>query len=136
MIRGQSLYVSWNGATEVRAWRVHQGDNSTDVAKAGFETLVPLGTAQEDVFVEALSSNGSVLARSDDLSVGGERKFAAVSGTVPFEATATATPTGRRHNGTTGDSQRDAAFSSHQSASALAGVVASALLGAGLLLLA
>ncbi|KAK5115829.1 hypothetical protein LTR85_009423 [Meristemomyces frigidus] len=52
-----TVYVSWNGATEVEAWEVY-GGNTTDltclktVAKHGFETLVEIGAALQYVQVK------------------------------------------------------------------------------------
>jgi len=49
-VRNRSVYVSWNGATEVVSWQLLQGPSKTElrpvrvVPKTGFETRIPLGT--------------------------------------------------------------------------------------------
>ena len=70
MVNGGTLYVSWNGATEVRRWQVLAGKdvgNLTAIAsaaKAGFETSIPISTSQDFVAVRALDGNGAVLGTS------------------------------------------------------------------------
>ena len=72
-IAGRKVYVSWNGATNVKQWRVLRGDSSDDmrpraaVAKRGFETAIPLGRVGRYVAVQALGANGRVLAVSKTL---------------------------------------------------------------------
>jgi hypothetical protein len=67
---GDTLYVSWNGATEVASWRVLAGSDAehlnaqTTVPKAGFETAVAVGPDADSFAVEALSRGGQVLGRS------------------------------------------------------------------------
>jgi hypothetical protein len=65
-----TVYASWNGATQVRSWRVLAGSSGTDLAvaatsaKSGFETAirVPAGSA---VFkVQALNTRGQVIGTS------------------------------------------------------------------------
>jgi hypothetical protein len=69
-IDGDTLYVSWNGATEVARWRVLAGDDAdnltarTTVSKAGFETAVPVASDATTFAVEALSRGGQALGRS------------------------------------------------------------------------
>ncbi|HEY4810271.1 MAG TPA: arylsulfotransferase family protein [Solirubrobacteraceae bacterium] len=66
------VYVSWNGATSVAAWRVLAGASAssmaavTQVARSGFETAVPIpaGTTGPYVAVQALGSEGQVLGGS------------------------------------------------------------------------
>ncbi|HEX4402499.1 MAG TPA: arylsulfotransferase family protein [Galbitalea sp.] len=63
------IYVSWNGATEVRHWRILTGDGASSLSQAmivprsGFETAssVPRAAA---VAVQALDFRGNVLATS------------------------------------------------------------------------
>jgi hypothetical protein len=63
------LYVSWNGATEVRRWRVLAGPEAgrlTEVAtavKKGFETVVDVRAAKFFA-VRALDANGRTLGQS------------------------------------------------------------------------
>lgn len=62
-----TLYVSWNGATEVVQWRVLTGHDATGtrelavVDKTGFETAIPLEDSSEYLAVEALDEDGEVL---------------------------------------------------------------------------
>ncbi|MFD6897422.1 arylsulfotransferase family protein [Rhodococcus sp. NPDC060086] len=73
------IAVSWNGATEVAAWRIRSGPESgapihvTDVAATGFETvtMIPVDSASPTapvsptfVTVEALDDTGAVLRTS------------------------------------------------------------------------
>ncbi len=69
---GGVLYASWNGASEVAAWRVLAGSTPSTLtpvsraAKTGFETAIPLpaSIARPDVAVQALSGSGVVLGSS------------------------------------------------------------------------
>ena len=72
-----AIYVSWNGATEVRKWKVlSTNDMSTEdhqdhepVDKTGFETKITLGSdVGEFVQVVALDSKGEILASSAPIS--------------------------------------------------------------------
>ena len=71
----RTVYVSWNGATEVRGWRVHAGPDgralpAVGVAqRRGFETAIPLGRASGYVAVSALDEAGNVLGRSRSLKL-------------------------------------------------------------------
>ena len=64
-----SVYVSWNGATEVTSWRVLAGASAdalqavATASKQGFESQVTI-PAQPYVAVQALDSAGAVLATS------------------------------------------------------------------------
>lgn len=65
-----TVYVSWNGATEVESWTLYAG-NTTDggfqkvgeSAKVGFETSIPLNNTvfEKYVYAEALDAQGNVL---------------------------------------------------------------------------
>jgi hypothetical protein len=72
-IANGKVYVSWNGATEVRRWRLTTGDKSdalkagSTVTKSGFETGIPLPATGKDIAVQALDANGKVLAVSKTL---------------------------------------------------------------------
>jgi Arylsulfotransferase (ASST)/TAT (twin-arginine translocation) pathway signal sequence len=66
-----SLYVSWNGATEVASWRVLAGPNPDRleavgplVPKEGFETAIRVRSGQAYVGVEARDGSGRVLGTS------------------------------------------------------------------------
>jgi hypothetical protein len=71
----QTLYVSWNGATEVRRWRVHAGPDRGALPavgaarRRGFETAIDLGRASGYVAVSALDEAGSELTRSRTLKL-------------------------------------------------------------------
>lgn len=70
--RGQpttSLYVSWNGATEVTDWRFYSHGPEKDieigrVPKTGFETAFTAMGYHPIIFVEALDESDSTLANS------------------------------------------------------------------------
>jgi hypothetical protein len=69
-----TVYVSWNGATQVRSWRVLAGSAGAltpvaTVAKSGFETQIDVATAPE-VAVQALGAGNRVLATSATERVG------------------------------------------------------------------
>jgi hypothetical protein len=69
--RRVTLYVSWNGATVHRRWRVLGGDRNgllSEIAAAdagGFETAIELDQMPTWVKVEALGSDGDVVGHSD-----------------------------------------------------------------------
>jgi arylsulfotransferase ASST len=64
------VYASWNGATEVRRWRVLAGDARAslhpvaDAPKTRFETRITLPAPARYVAVQALDESGLVLRRS------------------------------------------------------------------------
>lgn len=70
------VYVSWNGATEVVAWRVLAGpkpgelSSSTTTEWADFETAVPVNNAGPYFQVVALDGAGRELGSSDLVNVG------------------------------------------------------------------
>jgi hypothetical protein len=74
--RQLDVAVSWNGATEVAAWRVLAGDDAdelepvAEVGKDGFETTIRIERAAV-VAVEALDAAGEVLDRSDTTTTDG-----------------------------------------------------------------
>src|SRR5215210_3296669 len=65
-----TLYVSWNGATEVATWQVLAGSGPDDLEPAGsaprkgFETAITLNTDEPYVAVKAKDSSGRVLGAS------------------------------------------------------------------------
>jgi hypothetical protein len=71
-----TLYVSWNGATEVATWQVFAGsdpDQLEPVGSApwrGFETTVTVRTAEPYVAAQARSASGRVLATSEAVKPG------------------------------------------------------------------
>jgi hypothetical protein len=69
-VKGNTIYASWNGATEVRSWQLLGGPNKKNlrplltVPKTGFEAAIPLPTDAPWVAVRALDRLGRSLARS------------------------------------------------------------------------
>jgi hypothetical protein len=67
--QGTTLFVSWNGATNVASWRVLSGNSATamqpleTVPDTSFETTIELPSVSY-VAVQALDANGSTLASS------------------------------------------------------------------------
>jgi Arylsulfotransferase (ASST) len=67
VVRGDSAYVSWNGATRVAAWRLLAGAVADDLAavrtvsKRTFETKLAVPAGARYVGVEALDRSGRVL---------------------------------------------------------------------------
>jgi hypothetical protein len=67
VVRGDTAYVSWNGATRVSRWRLLTGNAMDDlhaartVAKRGFETALAVPSDARYVAVEALDARGSKL---------------------------------------------------------------------------
>lgn len=82
-----TLYVSWNGATEVDRWSLMQGEsqgawnNITNTTRIGFETAIPLGGNYSALQVAALDSLGNSLAMSEVLAADGTGMGGAVAGT-------------------------------------------------------
>ncbi len=68
-----NVFVSWNGATEVKRWQLLTGDASDSlsaakaVTKTGFETAIALPQGGKYVAVRALDANGKVLSVSKTL---------------------------------------------------------------------
>ena len=67
---GEIVYASWNGATELKRWRVLAGPDRqhlssvAEVRKAGFETAIRLGSRPHLVRVAALDARGHILRYS------------------------------------------------------------------------
>ena len=72
-----TVYVSWNGATEVRHWQLLAGDLPDALSPAGvarrrgFETAIPVGTAGGYVAARALDGSGNALATSLPVELSG-----------------------------------------------------------------
>jgi Arylsulfotransferase (ASST) len=72
-----TVYVSWNGATAVRRWRVLAGLNAEHLTKVGegardgFETKLEVPTDAPFIAVQALGADGKVLATSAAVERGG-----------------------------------------------------------------
>jgi hypothetical protein len=75
-IRGKrvTVYPSWNGATEVAAWRVLGGGDKSSLVPLGttpwrdFETRVSFPATPRLVQVEALDTSGAVLGASEPIA--------------------------------------------------------------------
>jgi hypothetical protein len=69
-VAGKQVYVSWNGATEVRKWQLLAGPHKKTlrpvrtVLKRGFETAIPISGDAQWVAVRALDRRDRSLARS------------------------------------------------------------------------
>ena len=69
------VWVSWNGDSSVRAWRVQAGPSPDDVApvgefpRQGFETAITAATGQAFVEVQGLAADGEVLGGSPSVKV-------------------------------------------------------------------
>jgi arylsulfotransferase ASST len=60
--RARTVYVSWNGATQVARWQVLAGTRIVATApKTGFETKILVRTA-DPLAVQAVNADGGVLA--------------------------------------------------------------------------
>jgi EmrB/QacA subfamily drug resistance transporter len=66
-----TVYASWNGATQVVAWRVLGGVSATQLtplvdsaAKSGFETAIKLPRNEASYVVQALDASGQVIGSS------------------------------------------------------------------------
>lgn len=70
VVDGETVYVSWNGATEVAQWRLMAGEDEAsatfhDIAdKDGFETAIPAPADVPYIAVQALDESGEVLGAS------------------------------------------------------------------------
>jgi EmrB/QacA subfamily drug resistance transporter len=72
--RGTTVYASWNGATEVRRWRVLAEGSTTPVAEAdrkGFETAIEVREGPTRLKVQALDADGQVLGTSKTITTKG-----------------------------------------------------------------
>ena len=65
-----TVYASWNGATEVARWQVLAGADPErlrpveEAAKSGFETAIPVQSAERFIAVRALDQAGKPLGSS------------------------------------------------------------------------
>jgi hypothetical protein len=71
-----TAWISWNGATEVVAWRVNGGPSATalsplaTVAKIGFETAIDfIGDGAMYFDVDALDATGNVIGRTPQVTI-------------------------------------------------------------------
>ena len=69
-----TVYASWNGATELRSWRVLAEGSTTPVAEAdrkGFETAIEVREGLTRFQVQALDANGQVIGTSKTITTKG-----------------------------------------------------------------
>lgn len=100
-----TVYMSWNGATEVRDWRIIYGGNITSddnvidlvdpfeasVSRSSFETAALLNlTAGQLVYAVALDATGNELGRSATLNVTGQLLLSSTASANAAAASATA----------------------------------------------
>ena len=74
-----TVYVSWNGATEIKQWAILASNSSSSLAtaddlwknvtKTGFETNVTVGTSARYIRAAALNADGEVLGATDIVDV-------------------------------------------------------------------
>jgi hypothetical protein len=71
-----TAWVSWNGATEVVAWRVNGGPSASafsplaTAAKIGFETTIDfIGDGALYFDVDAFDASGNVLGRTPQVTI-------------------------------------------------------------------
>ena len=68
-VRGNKVFVSWNGATDVARWQLElDGQPGLAIAKTHFENALPLPRDAKRVTVVALSASGTELGRSKPIS--------------------------------------------------------------------
>jgi len=69
------VYASWNGATEVRSWRVLTGTGGgqtlAKATKSGFETAIPVSPSYKSFRVQALDAHGRAIGTSDTFNLRG-----------------------------------------------------------------
>ncbi|HVX44689.1 MAG TPA: arylsulfotransferase family protein [Mycobacteriales bacterium] len=88
-----TAYVSWNGATEVKRWRLLVGNSTGSmhafgtVPKAGFETQLAVPAGSNVVQVQALDANNNVLAHGTSQPAAGTRFFTEGSAGPPYNRT-------------------------------------------------
>jgi Arylsulfotransferase (ASST) len=69
VVAGGKAYVSWNGATEVRRWRLlADGKNVGEAERSGFETALTVPKDATEVSAVALDSQGQTLGTSAEAS--------------------------------------------------------------------
>jgi Arylsulfotransferase (ASST) len=74
---GATVYASWNGATDVRAWTVLAGKTRSSLSEAGsgprtgFETAITVHSSGPYFAVEPRDANAQVLARSAPVALRG-----------------------------------------------------------------
>jgi hypothetical protein len=59
-----TVYASWNGATEVKSWRVLAPGAVAEKRKTGFETAIPVNRDLASARIQALDGSGRVIGTS------------------------------------------------------------------------
>ena len=76
--RQDTVYASWNGATQVASWRVLAGAGAgrlsavASAAKSGFETAIPVPQGYTSFEVQALDADGRVIGASRPFTSDGD----------------------------------------------------------------
>jgi hypothetical protein len=71
LLRDGVVSASWNGATDVTAWRVTPaGGEPVEAPRSGFETTVQVPGRPRTALVEALNASGEVLGQSEAFATG------------------------------------------------------------------
>ena len=64
-VQGGKAYVSWNGATEVRTWKLlADGKPGPTAVKRGFETAIAVPAGAKRIAVQAIDATGATLGTS------------------------------------------------------------------------
>jgi hypothetical protein len=85
-----TLYVSWNGATEVESWEVLAGSGPDDLEptgtapRKGFETAITTSTDKPYVAVRAKDRSGKVLGTSRAIQPGSRQASAPTTESLPM----------------------------------------------------
>lgn len=83
-----TYYMSWNGATEVKFWSIYSGsaaagpfERLATIRKVGFETAWTSTDIQPYVYVEGISSEGTVLGKSNVTAISIAKQWRYSTGT-------------------------------------------------------
>ncbi|CAD0094070.1 unnamed protein product [Aureobasidium vineae] len=135
-----TVYVSWNGATEIKQWAILASNSSSSLAtaddlwknvtKTGFETNVTVGTDARYIRAAALNADGEVLGATDIVNVNdgsistADAKVDIGTGdantTVTSSASDSDSASGSSGNDTTSKSDKDSAAGFTNASSSLA----------------
>ncbi|KAI4725071.1 hypothetical protein E4T49_07185 [Aureobasidium sp. EXF-10728] len=135
-----TVYMSWNGATEIKQWTILASNSSSslstaddiwkNVTKTGFETNVTVGTNARYIRAAALNADGQVLGATDIVDVNdgtfstADAKVDIGTGdantTVTSSASDSDSPSSSSGNDTTAGSDKDSAAGFTNASSSLA----------------
>ncbi|KAG9944793.1 hypothetical protein KCU85_g7707, partial [Aureobasidium melanogenum] len=135
-----TVYMSWNGATEIKQWAILASNSSSSLAtanelwknvtKSGFETNVTVGTNARYIRAAALNADGEVLGATDIVDVNDGTLAAAdtkvnigtgdANTTVSSSSSDSDSASGSSGNTTTSKSGKDSAASFTNASSSLA----------------